>query len=76
MDDIAIMKPQSASCAKESFEFAAAWSGVDDSPGLIEAEGYAKSLRVRTEPEDGQLGTLAKAQLKRAPKWPSACLKT
>ena len=63
-------------CVKEAAEFAAAWSGGDDSPGLNEAETYAKSLKVRKEPGDGQLGILAIAQLKRAPKWPIACLKT
>ena len=70
------MKPHFAGCAKESAEFAAAWSGGDDSPGLNEAEAYAKGLQVRKGPEDGQLGTLAKAQLKRAPKWPIAWLRT
>ena len=41
-----------------------------------EAEAYAKSLKVRKGPEDGQLGILAKAQLRRAPMWPIACVKT
>ena len=72
---MAVMKPQFAKCAKEALEFAAAWSGGDDAPGLNDAEAYAKSMNVR-KPEDGQLGTLAKAQLKRAPRWPIACLKT
>ena len=49
------MRPHFAGCAKEAAEFAAAWSGGDDSPGLNEAETYAKTLRVRKEPEDGQL---------------------
>ena len=76
VQELESMKPHFAVCAKEAAEFAAAWSGGDDSPGLNEAESYAKSLKVRKEPELGQLGTLAKAQLKRAPKWPIACLKT
>ena len=70
------MKPHFAGCAKEAADFAASWSGGDESPGLNEAETYAKSTKVRKEPEDGQLGMLAKAQVKRAPKWPIACLKT
>ena len=75
VQEMAMMKPHFASCAKEAAEFAAAWSGGDNAPGLCEAEAYAKSLKGRKEPEDGQLGILAKAQLKRAPKWPIACLK-
>ena len=63
-----VMKPHFAEGAKEAAEFAGAWSGGDESPGLNEAEAYAKSLKVRREPEDGQLGTFAKTQLKRAPK--------
>ena len=43
---------------------------------LHDAEAYAKSLTKRRDPEDGQCSLLAKAQLKRAPKWPIACLKT
>ena len=74
--EMTVMKPHFARCAKESAEFAAAWSGGDHAPGLNDAEAYAKSLKVRKEPEDGQLGILAKAQLKRAPRWPIACLKT
>ena len=74
--EMGIMKPHFAVCAKEAAEFAAAWSGGDDSQGLNEAESYAKSINVRKDPELGQLGTLAKAQLKRAPWWPIACLKT
>ena len=70
------MKPHFAGCLKETSDFAASWSGGDESPGLNEAETYAKSLKVRKEPEDGQLAILAKANLKRAPKWPIACLKT
>ena len=70
------LKPHIAPCAQEAAEFAAAWSGGDGAPALVEAEAYAKSLKVRREPEDGQLATLAKAQLKRAPRWPIACLKT
>ena len=70
------MKLHFAGCVKESAEFAAAWSGGDDSPGLTEAEAYAKSIKVRKEPEDGQLSILAKAQFKRAPRRPIACLKT
>ena len=69
---MALMKPHFADCAKEAAEFAAAWSGGDEYQGLTEAEAYAKSLKARKEPEDGQLGILAKAQLKRAPKWPIA----
>ena len=76
VQEMEIMKPHFASCARECAEFAAAWSGGDSAPALVEAEAYAKSLKVRKEPEDGQLGTLAKAQLKRAPRWPIACLKT
>ena len=71
-----IMKPNFASCAKEAAEFAAVWSGGDDSPGLNEAEAYAKTFKVRRESEDGKLANLAEANLKRAPKWPIACLKT
>ena len=70
------MRPHFAVCAREAAEFAAAWSGGDDPPGLIEVETYAKSLKVRKEPEDGQLSNLAKTQLKGAPKWPIACLNT
>ena len=70
------MKPHFAGCAKESAEFAAAWSGGDSAPGLADAEAYAKTLKARKEPEDGQLGILARAQLKRTPRWPVACLKT
>ena len=76
VQEMTLMKPHFARCAQESAEFAAAWSGGDDAPALVEAEAYAKSLKVRREPEDGQLGTLAKAQLKRAPRWPIACLQT
>ena len=67
------MKTHFQNCLKEASEFAAAWAGGG---GLDEAEAYGKSLRVRKEPEDGQLGILAKAVLKRAPRWPIACLKT
>ena len=70
------MKPHFAGCCREAADFAAAWSGGDHAPGLNEAEAYAKSLQVRKEPEAGQLGTLANAQLKNAPRWPIACLKT
>ena len=69
--EMSTTKPHFADCAKEAADFAAAWSG-----GLNEVEAYAKSLAVRKEPEHGQLGILANAQLKRAPRWPIACLKT
>ena len=71
---MADMKPQFAECAKEAAEFAAEWSGGDESPGLVEAEDYAKSLNKRRGPENSQLGFLAKAKCKRVPKWPLACL--
>ena len=73
VQEMGVMKPHFQQCAKESAEFAAAWSGGG---GLNEAEAYGKSLRIRKEPDDGQLGILAKADLKRAPRWPIACLKT
>ena len=57
VEEMANMKPHFASCAKEAAEFAAAWSGDDTAPGLNDAEAYATSLKVRKEPEDGQLGT-------------------
>ena len=69
------MKPHFAECAKEAAEFAAAWSGGDDSPGLIEAENYAKGLKARKEPENGQLSILAAARVPDR-MWPIACLKT
>ena len=74
--EISALKPRFARCAKEAADFAKAWSGGDTAPGLNEVEAYAKSLAVRKEPEHGQLGILANAQLKRAPRWPIACLKT
>ena len=73
VQEMAVMKTHFQNCLKEASEFAAAWAGGG---GLDEAEAYGKSLRVRKEPEDGQLGILAKAVLKRAPRWPIACLKT
>ena len=76
VQELSAMKPHFAECAKEAAEFAAAWSGGDDSPGLNEAEAYAKGLNARKEPADGQLGILANAQLKRSPRWPIACLNT
>ena len=70
--EMTVMKPHFAGCAKESAEFAAAWSGGDSAPGLADAEAYAKSLKVRKEAEEGQFGILARAQLKRTPRWPVA----
>ena len=70
------MRPHSEVCVKEAAEFAAAWSGGDHAPGLRDAEAYAKTLRVRKESEIGQLRILAKANLRGAPRWPTACLKT
>ena len=64
------MKPHSADCVKEAAMFTSMWP-----EGLKEAEIFAKSLKVRREPEDGQLALLAKAQLRRAPRWPIMCLK-
>ena len=63
--EMEITKPHFSGCAKEAAAFASAWSGGD----------FAKSLKVRRELEDGQLGLLAGARLTRAPKWPIACLK-
>ena len=74
--EISNMKPHFADVAAEAADFASAWSGGDDSQYLKEVEEYAKSLKVRREPEAGQLSILAKAQLRRAPKWAIACLKT
>ena len=74
--EISNMKPHFADVAAEAADFASAWSGGDDAPCLVELEEYAKSLNVRREPEAGQLSILAKAQLRRAPKWAIACLKT
>ena len=37
VQEMEAMKPHFAGCLKESAEFAAAWSGGDDSPGLNEA---------------------------------------
>ena len=51
VQEMELMKPHFASCATESAEFAAAWSGGDNAPGLSEAEAYAKSLEARKEPE-------------------------
>lgn len=76
LHQMAAMRPHYASVAKECAEFAAEWSGGDDAPSLNEAEAYVKGLRVRREPEDGQLRVLANAQLKRFPRWAIACLKT
>ena len=59
--EIEVMKPHFAGQAAEAAAFAEKWSGGDDAAGLH---------------EDAQLGTLAKAALTRAPKWPIACLKT
>ena len=59
VQEMTLMKPHFARCAKESAEVAAAWSGGDRAPGLNDAEAYAKSLKVRKEPEDGQCGILA-----------------
>ena len=68
VEEMTVMKPHFARCARESAEFAAAWSGGDESQGLTEAEDYAKSIKIRKEPEDGQLGHLAKASVKKHPK--------
>ena len=73
--DMISMKPQFADCAAEAAKFASAWSGGDGSPALLEVEAYAKQLKTRREPENGQLGFLAGAVMQRAPKWPIACLK-
>ena len=70
------MKPHCKDDAKELSEFAAAWSGGDGTALLLEVEAFAKTLNVRREPEKGQLSLLAKAQVRRAPRWPIACLKT
>ena len=51
-------------------EIAAAWFGGDDASGVVEVETFANSLKARRVPGDGQLGILAKAQLKRVPRWP------
>ena len=76
VEDMKLIKRHFAGCTQEAADSAAAWSSGDDSPGLIEAETFAKGLKVRGEPEDGQLNPLATAQWNRAPKWPLACLKT
>ena len=73
--EIEVMKPHFAGQAAEAAAFVEKWSGGDDAPSLVEVETYAKSLKVRREPEFGQLGILAKATLARAPAWPIACLK-
>ena len=75
VQEMQVMKPHFADTAKEGAAFASAWSGGDDSSGLVEVENFAKTLKVRREPEDGQLGILARATLARAPAWPLACLK-
>ena len=46
VQEMETMKPHFAECAKQWAEFAAAWSGGDDSPGLNEAEAYAKTLNL------------------------------
>ena len=69
------MKPYFEDDTREAADFAMTGSGGDDYPGLVEVEAFAKSLNVRREPERGQLGLLAKAQVRRKPKWPLACLK-
>ena len=74
--DTIAMKPHFADCAEEASQFAKEWSGGDGSPALLEVEAYAKQLKERREPEKDQLGMLAGAKLRRAPKWPIACLKT
>ena len=75
VEEMSCMKPHFKQCADEAAAFAKAWSGGNESQGLVEVEAFAKTLKVRREPENGQLGVLAKAQLARAPKWPIACLK-
>ena len=54
------MKPHFKDYAQEAGEYAQAWSGGDESPGLQEVEAYGKTLQVRREPELGQLALLAK----------------
>jgi len=70
------LKPHFASQTGEAAEFAGAWSGGEGAPNLKRMDVYGKSLRVRRDLEAGQLGLLAKANLKRAPKWPPACAMT
>ena len=69
------MKPSFKDDATEAAQFAAAWSGDDQSSALHEVEAYAKQLKRRSDPEKGQLGFLASAKLSSAPLWPIACLK-
>ena len=73
--DMVTMKPHFADKAKEAAAFCAAWSGGQGSPNLVEVEAYAKTLKLRREPEPGLLEMLANAPLKRAPRWPIACYK-
>ena len=72
MKDISIMEPHFQDYAKEAAEFISASYGGDESPYLLELEAFAKSLKVRREPESGQLSLLAKAKVMRAPRWPVA----
>ena len=76
VQEMIVMKPHFADFATEAATFTSAWSGGEGAPALNEAETFAKSLKVRREPEYGQLGLLAKANLARAPRWPIMCLKT
>ena len=71
VQEMIAMKPHSADCVKEAAMFTSMWP-----EGLKEAEIFAKSLKVRREPEEGQLALLATAKMKRAPRWPMMCLKT
>ena len=70
------MKPH-VTGIREGASFASAWAGGDEATYLVEVETFAKTLKVRREPEDEQLAFLAGAQMKRASisKWQIACLK-
>ena len=73
--EMVLIKPYFQEKASEAAAFCAAWSGGDESPNLVEVEAFAKTLKVRREPEYGQLEMLAKANMKRQPRWPTACYK-
>ena len=75
MKEVISTKPHFKDDAEEAAQFAHAWAGDDMSSNILDLEKHAKQLRVRREPEKGQLGLLAGAKLSRAPKWPLACWK-
>ena len=74
--EMIIMKPHFKDAVPEAIKFVREWSGGEDCAELLEAETFAKSLKLRREPDRGQVGLLAGANIRRAPKWPTMCVKT